>query len=66
MEEKTCLDAELAVAHLGAGVVMPPERSNLVLSTHVLKETMIRIHYHFPTYSLSLLILSFNFAITEE
>ena len=60
------LKAELAVAHLGAGVVMPPERSNLVLSTHVLKETMIRIHYHFSIFLLPLLILSLNFVITEE
>ena len=34
------LNAEMAVAHLGAGVVMPPERSNLVLSTHVLKKKL--------------------------
>ena len=51
VEEKTWSDAELAVAHLGAGVVMPPERSNLVLSTHVLKKKVwlgfIIIFLHF-------------------
>ena len=45
------LKPELAVAHLGAGVVMPPERSNLVLSTHVLKKRLwlgfIIIFLHF-------------------
>ena len=30
------------------------------------KETMIRIHYHFPIFLLPLLILSLNFVITEE
>ena len=30
------------------------------------KETMIRIHYHFPTFLLSSLKLSFNLVITEE